>query len=140
MDPRRPRPAGHRRAAHRGHRRVLRHRHHNPALDPLALSRVPPDTDVTLTASWPAEAAETYLYDDPRSQTLVTRREAMRLSWFATGGRLAVDASAVGEIDPATAVSTTWHTPAAGPATLWLVLRDSRGGIASQTVPVEVAP
>lgn len=113
---------------------------HNPTLNPLALPRVPPDTDVTLTAAWPAGAAETYLYYDPRSQTLVTRREAMRLSWFATGGRLAVDASAVAETDPATAVSTTWHTPAAGPATLWLVLRDSRGGIASQTMAVDVAP
>jgi hypothetical protein len=115
----------------------------NPTLDPsgpLTQPRVPPDTDVTLTASWPAGAAETYLYYDPRSQTLVTRREAMRLSWFATGGRLAVDATAVGEADPATDVSTTWHTPAAGPATLWLVLRDSRGGIASRTVTVEVAP
>ncbi|HEX7837350.1 MAG TPA: hypothetical protein VF469_07805 [Kofleriaceae bacterium] len=112
----------------------------NPTLDPLALPRVPPDTDVSLTASWPASAAETYLYYDPRSQTLVTRREAMRLSWFATGGRLTVDASAVGETDPATTVSTTWHTPAAGPATLWLVLRDSRGGIASQTVAIDVAP
>jgi hypothetical protein len=37
-------------------------------------------------------------------------------------------------------VSTTWHTPAAGPATLWQVLRDSRGGIATQRVAVDVAP
>jgi hypothetical protein len=113
---------------------------HNPTLDPVELPPVPPDADVTLTASWPAGAAESYLYYEPLSQTLVTRREAMRLSWFATGGRLAVDASAVGETELATRVSTTWHSPAAGPATLWLVLRDSRGGIASQTVRVDVAP
>lgn len=124
----------------------------NPTLDPpgpvtlvgpsgpVAPSQVPPDTDVTLTASWPADAAETYLSYDPVSQSLVTRREAMRLSWFATGGSLAVDASAVDEADPATQVSTTWHTPTAGPATLWLVLRDSRGGITSQSLAVDVAP
>jgi len=112
----------------------------NPALDPLLLPRVTAHTDVTLTASWPAGAAETYLYYDPQAQQLVERREAMRLSWFATGGTLAVDASAVGEADPATAVSTTWHTPAAGTATLWLVLRDSRGGIATQVISVDVAP
>lgn len=112
----------------------------NPTLDPLVLPSVPQDSDVMLTASWPVDAVETYLYYDPRSQTLVTRREAMRLSWFATGGTLAVDASAVGETDTATSVSTIWHTPSAGQATLWLVLRDSRGGIASQVVQVDVEP
>ncbi|HEX4422970.1 MAG TPA: hypothetical protein VH165_33870 [Kofleriaceae bacterium] len=112
----------------------------NPTLDPPVVPGAAADTDVTLTASWPAEAAESYLFYDPLSQTLVTRREAMRLSWFATGGTLAVDASAVDEDDPATAVSTTWHTPAAGPATVWFVLRDSRGGIATQVVHVDVAP
>jgi hypothetical protein len=112
----------------------------SPMLDPPVLPSVAAQTDVTLTASWPAEAAETYLYYDPLSQALVTRREAMRLSWFATGGTLAVDASAVDETDSATSVSTTWHTPAAGTAYVWLVLRDSRGGIASQAHRVEVAP
>ena len=62
----------------------------------------------------------------------------MRVSWFATGGTLAVDASAVDEDDAATSVSTTWHTPAAGPAWLWVVLRDSRGGVAAQAVAVTV--
>jgi len=112
----------------------------NPMLNPPALTRVTANTDVTLTASWPADAAETYLYYDPLSQTLVTRREAMRLSWFATGGSLAVDASAVGETDPSTSAETTWHTPTAGTAYLWLILRDSRAGITSQTVRVIVEP
>jgi hypothetical protein len=112
----------------------------NPTLYPLALPRVAPDSDVLLTAAWPAGTAETYLAYDPQTQRLVNRREALRLSWFATGGALAVDASALAEDDPATSVSTTWHTPAAGPATLWLVLRDSRGGATSQLVQVDVAP
>jgi hypothetical protein len=69
----------------------------------------------------------------------MTRREAMRLSWFATAGSIDVDASAVGEDDDATSVTTIWHAPAMpGLATVWLVLRDSRGGIATQTVPVTV--
>lgn len=112
----------------------------NPTLNPTVLPSVAAHTDVRLTASWPADAAEAYLYYEPLSQTLVTRREAMRLSWFATAGTLDVDASAVAETDPATSVSTTWHTPAAGTATLWLVLRDSRGGIASQVLHVDVEP
>jgi hypothetical protein len=112
----------------------------NPTLAPLALAAAPADADVPLTAAWPAGAAETYLAYDPVSQALVVRREALRLSWFATGGRLAVDASLVGEEDPATSASTIWHTPPAGPATVWLVLRDSRGGAAVQAIDVAVGP
>ena len=110
----------------------------NPTLDPVALTEVPADTDVQLVVSWPAASVESYLHYEALSQTLVTRREAMRLSWFATGGTIAVDASAVGEDELATTVSTTWHTPAAGPAWLWFVLRDSRGGIATQTLSINV--
>ncbi|MGE5182522.1 MAG: hypothetical protein ACM31C_10690 [Acidobacteriota bacterium] len=113
---------------------------HNPTLDPPQLpAAVPASSTITLVASWPADAAESYLYFDVRTQALVTRRESMRVSWFATGGTLAVDASAVAEDDAATEVSTTWRTPATpGPAWLWFVLRDSRGGIATQAVAVTV--
>jgi hypothetical protein len=108
----------------------------NPTLDPIALATVPADSDVTLTASWPADAVEHYLYYDPFVQRLVERREAMRVSWFATSGALAVDGSAVAETDFATSVTPTWHTPPAGDAWLWFVLRDSRGGIAWQSLQV----
>lgn len=110
----------------------------NPVLEPMVLDRVPADTDIFLRASWPASSAETYLYFDPESQTLVERREAMRVSWFATGGSLAVDASAVGELDAVTEVSTTWHTPSSGSAWIWIVLRDARGGIATRAYDVTV--
>ncbi len=110
----------------------------NPTLLPLALTDATADTDVELTAAWPPEAVESYLYFDPLAQQLVTRRESMRLSWFATGGSMLVDATAIAEDDPSTTVTTTWHTPAAGPATVWLVLRDSRGGIATQTIAVTI--
>ena len=114
----------------------------NPTLDPLSIDgapgTVPANTTVKLVASWPSDAVESFLYFDPDTQQLVTRRESMRLSWFATGGALAVDASAVAETDTTTSVTTTWHTPAAGAATLWIVLRDSRGGLATQTIALAV--
>ena len=102
----------------------------------IAIDAVPASATVTLAASWPTTAVESYLYYDASSETLVTRREAMRVSWYATGGSIAVDASAVGEDETSTTVSTTWETPAVGSAWLWLVLRDSRGGIATQTIAV----
>lgn len=110
----------------------------SPTLEPIVLDSVPAHSDVTLIATWPADAAETYLYYDALAQRLVERREAMRVSWFATAGSLAVDASAVGEDDTATSVSTTWHTPGAGDAWLWFVLRDSRGGITWRELHVTV--
>jgi hypothetical protein len=110
----------------------------NPVLAPLVVPAATAHTDVTITAIW--NDPETYLYYDPQSQTLITRRESMRVSWFTTGGEIAVDASLVGEDDPATSVSTTWHVPGSGTYTLWAVLRDSRGGIATQSVAVTVTP
>jgi hypothetical protein len=112
----------------------------NPVLDPIdpALAEVAAGSEVSLVASWPAEAKETYLWFDPLAQRLVDRNESLRLSWFATGGAIEVDASLLDEDSLATSVSTTWHTPAAGPASLWFVLRDSRGGIAVQHQGVNV--
>ena len=110
----------------------------NPTLDPIAMTEAPANSDVTLTATWPTEAVESYLYYDALSQTLVTRREAMRVSWVTTSGTIEVDATAVGEADTATTASTTWHTGGAGSAWLWFVLRDSRGGIAVQSAQITV--
>lgn len=110
----------------------------NPVLVPPVLTTVPAHAEVELAAAWPAESAEPYLYFDQLNQRLIHRREAMRLSWFATGGALDTDASAVPEDDLTTSVRTTWHTPGPGPATLWFVLRDSRGGIAAAAVPVTI--
>ncbi len=110
----------------------------NPMLAVDVPATIAAGSSVELTVSWPAESAESYLYFDRDAQTLVVRREAMRVSWFATGGSFPVDAIAVGEDDPATSVTTTWHAPAAGPAYLWFVLRDSRGGIATRMMQVAV--
>ena len=110
----------------------------NPTLLPFDLSRAPANSDVELSASWPAETVEQFLYFDARVQDLIVRSEAMRVSWFASGGSIDVDASAVAEGETPTQVSTTWHTPGPGPAWIWIVLRDSRGGIATQAIPVQL--
>lgn len=112
----------------------------NPTLDaPTVAASAPTDSDVTLSIGWPADAVESYVYFDPESEALITRRESMRLSWFATAGSIAVDASAVDETEMSTSVSTTWRTPTQpGTVSLWFVLRDSRGGIATMSTTVDV--
>lgn len=112
----------------------------NPQLDPIALAPVvAAGTAVELRASWPAGTAEPYVSFDQLAQALVDRREALRVSWYATAGAIAVDASAIDEGSDATDAATTWTTPTTpGRVWLWFVLRDSRGGSAAQAIAVDV--
>jgi hypothetical protein len=111
----------------------------NPVLTVDVPFEVATGGSVAITASWPAASAENYLYYDPARQALVARREAMRVSWYASAGSLPVDASAVAEDDPASSVTTMWHAPTEPQtAWLWFVLRDSRGGISVQSAAITV--
>jgi hypothetical protein len=67
---------------------------------------------------------------DPATQMLISEREAMRLSWFATAGVFDADTTGRDMLDPATTTSNGWHAPSApGVVHVWLVLHDSRGGV-----------
>jgi hypothetical protein len=84
--------------------------------------------------------SEQYVWVDPSTQSVATRREAIRVDWFATGGSLADDSTGVVEGDAAThQVDNTWTAPtAAGDVRLWLVIRDDRGGSGWQAYRVTV--
>jgi hypothetical protein len=111
----------------------------NPTLSPLtatvngqtaAIDQIPAGADVTLSVGWTADSPETYPVFDVLAQTLVDQREAMRVSWYATSGALAVETSGAAENDPALSTENHWRAPAqSGVAHLWVVLRDSRGGL-----------
>jgi hypothetical protein len=83
--------------------------------------------------------AETYAYYDPTTQSVVDRRESLEVTWYATAGTL--DAPRTGESSPgaladsaSTSTDNTWTAPtAARDVTLWLVLRDDRGGVSFRT-------
>lgn len=102
------------------------------ALDgqPLALDAIPAGRTITLSVGWTPDSPERYPVLDTLSQALVDHREAMTVSWFATAGRFAVERSGRGQADPALAVDNRWTAPAsAGVAYVWIVVRDSRGGV-----------
>jgi hypothetical protein len=111
----------------------------NPTLAPLAATvdgasvsfgSIHEGARVVLTASWPADAAETYAYFDPVARTVTTKRESMTVAWYATGGALDTESTFRGEDDPATSTTDGWSAPStAGTFHLWVVLRDSRGGV-----------
>ena len=114
------------------------HANQNPTLAPLTaavngaaipLDQVPAGASVALTTGWGASDAESYVMFDPDTAAIVHRREALRVSWFVTGGTLTDEVTGSAEDDLAITTRTTWLAPAApGVVHLWLVLRDSRGG------------
>jgi len=62
------------------------------------------------------------------------------VSWFVSGGALTSDRTGRGEAETETFADNVWTTPGAGPAYLWVVLRDSRGGIAFAGYPISITP
>lgn len=83
---------------------------------------------------------EEYVYLDPAQGTLVDRRESMRVSWFATAGEFDDDHTGRLEEEYATTSSDNpWRAPAtAGPISMWVVLRDDRGGVDFHSFQVQV--
>jgi hypothetical protein len=120
----------------------------NPHLLPLVagtgatrgpLATVPVGTRIALEAAWPAADAETYAYFDPGTQTLTPKREAMRVAWYASAGAFDTESTGRDESDPATTTDNGWTAPPTpGTAHLWIVLRDSRGGVDFATYDVAV--
>lgn len=101
---------------------------------PVALDAIPSGATISLRVSWPAEAAERYVVYDLASRALVERREAMRVSWFATDGSFESDRTGRSEDELETATTNAWTAPrAAGTTHLFVVLRDIRGGVAFAT-------
>ena len=121
---------------------------HNPVLEPLAaamngasssLTAVAPGARVVLTASWPAASAETFAYFDPVSQTIVQQREAMQVAWYCSAGAFDTESTGRAANDFATTSDDGWAAPSTGGAVrLWVVLRDSRGGVDFITLDVAV--
>jgi hypothetical protein len=97
---------------------------------PVALTAIPAGARVTLEASWPAASAETFAYFDPSSQTVTSQRESMQVAWYASAGTLDTESTGRASDDMTTATDDGWSAPgSAGTAHLWVVLRDSRGGV-----------
>jgi len=84
--------------------------------------------------------SEVYLYFDPRGRELVSRREAIMLSWFSTAGVFEAARSGRSESDAALASSENeWTAPSLeGDVALWVVLHDDRGGASWHAVTLQV--
>jgi hypothetical protein len=108
-------------------------------LDPEQPLEVDAGATAHLVAAWSAESAEAYVQYDLVSRQIVDRREALRVSWYVTAGALDLERSGRSEDDPGTTAANEYTAPAQpGSAHLWLVLRDSRGGVAYQHRPITI--
>ena len=113
----------------------------NPTLAQVEVpATVAPGARVTLRASWPSASAETFVVYDVTRQALVEQRESLRVSWFASAGSFRSESTGRAADEQETSTSNDWTAPAAtGPVQLWVVLRDSRGGVDFRSVTVTVA-
>lgn len=101
---------------------------------PVAFDAIPAGATITLTASWTPETAERYVVYDLASQALVDHRESLRVSWFATDGTFENDRTGRDEGELETFSENRWTAPPVAKATsLFVVLRDARGGTAFAT-------
>jgi hypothetical protein len=83
--------------------------------------------------------AEPYVWYDLETFTIDPRREGIRVAWYASAGSFEDEQTGRDEGDPGLTTSNVWRAPTrSGPATLWLVIRDSRGGVSWETYRVEV--
>lgn len=108
---------------------------HDP---PAGSNVVAPGETIEIRAEWeacedaPCPGAEPYLVFDPLQRAIVHAEEILRLSWYGTAGTFE---NARGEASGGSrSIRNVWTAPTEpGPVQLWLVLRDSRGGVGWQT-------
>lgn len=82
---------------------------------------------------------ERYLWFDTQRRELSVRRESMRLAWYATGGSYREERTGQDEDEDGDRSRNEWQAPdRAGSATLWVVVRDARGGVGTFQTPVKV--
>jgi len=91
---------------------------------------LPVGSKVRFEVDWLTEDAESFIVFDPSRQALVWRREALRVSWYATRGVFKHDVTGRDELDAELATQNEWLAPdEPADVTIWIVLRDNRGGM-----------
>lgn len=112
----------------------------NPILDPFTPpASVARGAHISLHASWPAESAESYVVYNINQEQLVSTRESLRASWFATAGSFDADRTGRDATELEAFTDNGWTAPAsASTVHFFVVLRDDRGGSTFATFDVAV--
>jgi hypothetical protein len=87
--------------------------------------------------------SERYVWYDAEVRSVEPRREAITVAWYASRGRFAEEQTGLDESEASSRRETSnrWRVGSeVGAATLWLVVRDSRGGQSWRSLHFDVAP
>ena len=83
--------------------------------------------------------AEPYLYFDLGSRSLVTRTERLSAAWFASAGSFRDSRTGLETAEDGSLSRNIWIAPVEPESvTLWVVLRDNRGGVTWQSYAIEI--
>jgi hypothetical protein len=108
----------------------------------FAPAPVTPGELITFEARWDAAVQETFKVYDLTTHSLTDQAESLRLSWFATAGELEHERTGRAADEVGMPFSrNSWRAPAVtGPVHVFVVLRDSRGGVDFAVAELDVTP
>jgi hypothetical protein len=113
----------------------------SPPVAPATPPTIAAGAPVTLEVAWPATTPETYPVFDVATQMIDTHRESLSVAWFATDGSFQSDRTGRGETETELTTDDVWTAPmTAGLVHIWVLLRDSRGGVDFAETALMVAP
>jgi hypothetical protein len=121
----------------------------NPAITSLAFADAPPaPTDgsarfaaprgrtYTIRVSWDASSVESYVLFDPATRSIKERSESLEIGWFTNGGSFERDRTTPD--DPTSSSNElTIDEDVGAPLTVWIILRDERGGVGFTSLVLE---
>ncbi|HYQ17145.1 MAG TPA: hypothetical protein VEQ58_15340 [Polyangiaceae bacterium] len=99
--------------------------------------------DCKAGAAHGCSGAEHYVWYNRETQRIEQRREAITVAWYASSGHFESEQTGLAESEArsGTQTSNVWHVGSpSGNATVWVVIRDSRGGQSWWTQRVSVGP
>lgn len=80
--------------------------------------------------------AEPYVWYDRENARVASRHEGISVAWYTSNGRFENEQTGLDEGEARSRHDTqnVWHPAHAGPASVWLVIRDTRGGLSWKTL------
>jgi hypothetical protein len=99
--------------------------------------------DCTAGQAHGCTGAERFVWYNREKHRIEARREGISVAWYSSGGHFDSEQTGLAEAETASRQQTdnTWRVGSnAGPATVWLVIRDTRGGQSWKTFHFDVSP
>lgn len=107
------------------------------AVDGSARFGVRRGTRLTIRVQWAVEAKETYVLFDPIARAVQERSENLDLGWFTNGGEFERDRTTADGEFPVSSNELILDPDFTQPATVWIVLRDDRGGVGTTRLTID---